>query len=294
MKTDMLRGSFVAIVTPFRDGEVDWGGLEKLIEFQIEGGTNVIVPCGTTGESPTLSHDEHDQVIEFAVKKVNGRVPVVAGTGSNSTAEAIRLTKHAEEVGADGSLQVAPYYNKPTQEGLYRHYRAIADAVSIPLIVYNIPGRSGINIDPPTVARMAEIENIAGIKEASGSMNQITAVIRLCGPDFIVVSGDDPITFPLICSGGHGVISVVANIIPKENSEMCRLALEGNYDEARKLYFKMLPLSHAMFVETNPAPAKAALEMMGMISAEVRLPLAPLLPASREKLKKVMEEYGLL
>jgi 4-hydroxy-tetrahydrodipicolinate synthase len=294
MKTDKLRGSFVAIVTPFKDGEVDWEGLEKLIEFQIEGGTNVIVPCGTTGESPTLSHDEHDEVIEFTVKKVNGRVPVVAGTGSNSTEEAIRLTKHAEHAGADGSLQVAPYYNKPTQEGLYRHYKAIAEAVSIPLIVYNIPGRSGINIDPPTVARMAEIDNIAGIKEASGSMAQITEVIRLCGPDFIVVSGDDPITYPLICVGGHGVISVVANIIPRENSELCRLALAGQHDEARKLYYRMLPLGRAMFVETNPAPVKAALQMMGMVSDEVRLPLAPLLPASREKLKGVMEEFGLL
>lgn len=294
MKTDMLKGSFVAIVTPFKDGDVDWEGLERLIEFQIEKGTNVIVPCGTTGESPTLSHPEHDQVIEFTVKRVAGRVPVVAGTGSNSTDEAVRLTKHAQDVGADGSLQVAPYYNKPTQEGLYQHYRAIAEKVDIPLIVYNIPSRSVVNIEPETMARMAEIPNIAGTKEASGSMKQITEIVRLCGPDFIVVSGEDYITYPLICVGGHGVISVVANIIPREMSEMCRLALAGEHDEAIRLYYKMLPLCHAMFVETNPSPVKAALEMMGMISEEPRLPMVPLMPANKEKVKKAMEDFGLL
>jgi 4-hydroxy-tetrahydrodipicolinate synthase len=291
----MFTGAFVAIVTPFKDGRVDETALRDLVEFQIANGSHGIVPCGTTGESATLAFEEHERVVEVVLEQVNGRVPVVAGTGSNNTAEAIRLTKHAKECGANGALMISPYYNKPTQEGLYRHFKAVAESVDIPIIVYNIPGRTAVNIEPETLARLAEIPNIVGVKEATGSMKQITDIIRLCGEDFTVLSGEDYITFPLLAVGGKGVISVVSNVAPKDMADLCTLYLEGKVREARDLYYRVLPLCHALFYETNPAPVKAALKMMGKIASdEVRLPLVPMQPANRERLKKVIEDYGLI
>lgn len=291
----MFTGAFVAIVTPFKDGRVDETALRDLVEFQIANGSHGIVPCGTTGESATLAFEEHERVVEVVLEQVNGRVPVVAGTGSNNTAEAIRLTKHAKECGANGALMISPYYNKPTQEGLYRHFKAVAKSVDIPIIVYNIPGRTAVNIEPETLARLAEIPNIVGVKEATGSMKQITDIIRLCGDDFTVLSGEDYITFPLLAVGGKGVISVVSNVAPKDMADLCTLYLEGKVREARDLYYRVLPLCHALFYETNPVPVKAALKMMGMIASdEVRLPLVPMQPANRERLKKVIEDYGLI
>jgi 4-hydroxy-tetrahydrodipicolinate synthase len=291
----MFRGAMVAIVTPFKNGGVDEETLRQLIEFQIEGGTHGIVPCGTTGESATLSFSEHEQVIEIAIDQVKKRVPVIAGTGSNNTAEAIRLTKHAQKAGADGALMISPYYNKPTQEGLYRHFEKVAASVDIPIIVYNIPGRTAVNIEPATIARMAKIDNIVGVKEATGSVKQITDIIAACGDDFDVLSGEDYITFPLLCVGGKGVISVVSNVAPRDMADLCNLYFEGKFAQARKLYYKLLPLCHALFYETNPAPAKAALAMMRKIpSDEVRLPLVTMSDANRERLRKDLQNYGLV
>jgi 4-hydroxy-tetrahydrodipicolinate synthase len=291
----MFRGAMVAIVTPFRDGRVDETALRELIEFQIANGTHGIVPCGTTGESATLSFSEHERVIEITVEQVNGRVPVFAGTGSNNTEEAIRLTSHAKSAGASAALMISPYYNKPTQEGLYRHFKKVAESVDIPIILYNIPGRTAVNMEPATIARLSKIDNIVGIKEAAGTMKQITDIISQCGEDFVVLSGEDYLTFPLLCVGGHGVISVVSNIAPREMSQMCNLFFEGKFAEARRLYYRLLPLCHALFYETNPAPAKAALAMMKKIeSEEVRLPLAPMLEANRERLRKDLQAFGLI
>jgi len=291
----MFQGAMVAIVTPFKDGQVDEAGLRELIEFQLANGTHGIVPCGTTGESATLSFKEHERVVEIAVEQVNKRVPVVAGTGSNNTEEAIRLTKHAKDAGADGALMISPYYNKPTQEGLYRHFKKVAETVDIPIIVYNIPGRTAVNIEPATMARLAEIDNIVGVKEAAGTMKQITDIIARCGEGFVVLSGEDHLTFPLLCVGGKGVISVTSNVAPRDMAEMCNLFFAGKFGEAQKLYYKLLPLCHALFYETNPAPVKAALAMMNKIkSDEVRLPLAPMLDANRERLRKDLQQYGLL
>jgi len=291
----MFQGAMVAIVTPFKDGQVDEAGLRELIEFQLANGTHGIVPCGTTGESATLSFKEHERVVEIAVEQVNKRVPVVAGTGSNNTEEAIRLTKHAKDAGADGALMISPYYNKPTQEGLYRHFKKVAETVDIPIIVYNIPGRTAVNIEPATMARLAEIDNIVGVKEAAGTMKQITDIIARCGEGFVVLSGEDHLTFPLLCVGGKGVISVTSNVAPRDMAEMCNLFFAAKFGEAQKLYYKLLPLCHALFYETNPAPVKAALAMMNKIkSDEVRLPLAPMLDANRERLRKDLQQYGLL
>jgi 4-hydroxy-tetrahydrodipicolinate synthase len=291
----MFRGAMVAIVTPFKDGQVDETSLRQLIEFQIASGTHGIVPCGTTGESPTLSFKEHERVIDITVEQVNKRVPVVAGTGSNNTEEAIRLTRHARSAGADGALMICPYYNKPTQEGLYRHFKAVAEKVDIPIILYNIPGRTAVNMEPATIARLAKIDNIVGIKEASGSMKQITDIIALCYERFVVVSGEDYLTYPLLCVGGKGVISVASNIVPRDMAELCNLSLEGKFAEAQKLYYRLLPLCHALFYETNPAPVKAALFMMNKIpSEEVRLPLAPMSETNRERLRGDLQAYGLL
>jgi 4-hydroxy-tetrahydrodipicolinate synthase len=291
----MFQGAMVAIVTPFKDGQVDDASLRQLIEFQIANGTSGIVPCGTTGESATLSFQEHERVIEITVEQVNKRVPVIAGTGSNNTQEAIRLTQHARSAGADGALMISPYYNKPTQEGLYRHYAAVAEKVDIPIIMYNIPGRTAVNMEPSTIARLAKIENIVGIKEASGSMKQITDIIALCDERFVVVSGEDYLTYPLLCVGGKGVISVVSNIAPRDMADLCNLSLEGKFSEAQKLYYRLLPLCHALFVETNPAPVKTALFMMKKISSEeVRLPLAPMSEANREHLRGTLQAHGLL
>ncbi len=291
----MFQGAIVAIVTPFSNGSVDEAGLRNLIEFQIQNGTQGIVPCGTTGESPTLSFHEHERVVEITVEQTNRRVPVIAGTGSNSTEEAILLTKHAKKAGADGALMISPYYNKPTQEGLFRHFEKVAKAVDIPIIMYNIPGRTASNIEPETIARLAKIDNIVGVKEASGSMKQITDIIALCGPDFTVVSGEDFLTYPLMCVGGKGVISVVSNVAPKDMAELCNLTLDGKFAEAQKLYYRLLPLCHCLFYESNPGPVKAALAMMGLIeSEELRLPLVPMSQANRQRLTKDLEAYGLI
>lgn len=290
----MFRGAIVAIVTPFKKGKVDEAALRKLVEFQIKNGTDGIVPCGTTGESSTLSHEEHDRVIEIVIEAVQKRVPVIAGTGSNSTAEAIRLTRHAYEAGADGALIVAPYYNRPTQEGLYQHYKAVANAVPIPIIIYNIPGRTGVNINPDTLARLAKVKNIVGVKEASGSIKQMSDVIGLCGPDFDVLSGDDLFTLPLMAMGGKGVISVISNIAPADMAAMVDAFDAGDIEEAKALHHKMSPLIESLFIETNPTPVKAALALMKKISYEVRLPLYRMSDGNYEKLKKIMIGYGLI
>ena len=290
----MFRGAIVAIVTPFKNGKVDEAALRKLVEFQIKNGTDGIVPCGTTGESSTLSHEEHDRVIEVVIDAAKKRVPVIAGTGSNSTAEAIRLTRHASKAGADGALMVCPYYNRPTQEGLYQHYKAVAEAVPIPIIVYNIPGRTGVNMNPDTLARLAKIKNIVGVKEASGSIKQISDVINLCGPKFDVLSGDDLFTLPLMALGGHGVISVISNVAPADMAAMVDAFVAGDLKKARTLHYKMVPLIDILFVETNPTPVKAVLAMMKKISYEVRLPLYKLSDANYEKLKKIVVSYGLM
>jgi 4-hydroxy-tetrahydrodipicolinate synthase len=290
----MFQGAMVAIVTPFKNGQVDENGLRQLIEFQIAEGTKGIIPCGTTGESATLSFQEHERVVAITVEQVNKRIPVIAGTGSNNTAEAVRLTQHAKNVGADGALMISPYYNKPTQEGLFQHFKKVAESVDIPIILYNIPGRTSVNMDVGTIARLAEINNIVGIKEASGSMKQITDIIARCSEDFTVLSGEDFLTFPLMCVGGKGVISVTSNIIPADMAEMCDLCLAGKHAAAQKLYYRLLPLCHALFYETNPAPVKAALAMMGKIASdEVRLPLVSMSAANRERLRGDLEAYGL-
>jgi len=291
----MFRGSMVAIVTPFKNGEVDEAGLRQLIDFQISNGTNGVVPCGTTGESATLSFNEHKRVIEITVEQVGKRVPVIAGTGSNNTEEAIHLTKHAKAAGADGALMITPYYNKPTQEGLYRHFRKVAESVDIPIILYNIPGRTAVNMEADTIARLSKIDNIVGVKEAAGTMKQITDIISKCGEDFTVLSGEDYLTFPLLCVGGKGVISVVTNVAPRDMADLCNLFFEGKCAQAQKLYYRLLPLCHALFYETNPAPVKAALKMMGKIeSDELRLPLVPMSETNRERLKRDLQAYGLL
>lgn len=290
----MIRGAIVAIVTPFKDGKVDEEALRRLIDEQIANGTDGISPCGTTGESTTLSHEEHDRVIEVTVEAVNKRVPVIAGTGSNSTAEAVRLTKHAWKAGADATLMVCPYYNRPTQEGLYRHYRAIAEEVPIPIVIYNIPGRTGTNLQTETLARLAEIPNIVGVKEASGSLKQMSDVVRLCGPDFSVLSGDDIFTLALMAIGGAGVISVISNVAPRDMAEMVDSFTAGDLSKARMLHHKMSPLIDALFLETNPIPVKAALAMMGKITYELRLPLCRMGEKNEAILKKEMQRYGLI
>ncbi|KPK99388.1 MAG: 4-hydroxy-tetrahydrodipicolinate synthase [Planctomycetes bacterium SM23_65] len=288
----MFSGSIVAIVTPFKKGEVDFDKLDELVEMHVEAGTDAIVPCGTTGESPTLSHDEHDAVIERVVHAVNKRCPVIAGTGSNSTAEAIRLTQHAEKVGADGSLQVCPYYNKPTQEGLYQHFKAVAESVSIPIVLYNIPSRSGRNIDVDTMVRLAKVKNVVAVKSAAGSTDQVTEIILRT--DLTVLSGDDSMTLPFMALGAKGVISVVANIVPKDVNAMVHAFLDGDAAGAQKLNARLYPLAKAMFVETNPGPVKAAMAMLGMIDREMRLPMVPPSGTSEAKIRQALHDYGLL
>ena len=290
----MFKGAITALVTPFKNGQVDEKALRNLIEFQIEGGVHGLVPCGTTGESPTLTHDEHDRVIEITIDQAQKRVPVIAGTGSNSTAEALRLTKHAYEAGADGALIACPYYNKPTQEGIYQHFELIARTVSIPIIPYNIPGRTGINMSPELIARLSKISNIVGVKEASGSLKQMNDVIDLCDPDFDVLSGDDGLTLPLMSIGGKGIISVVSNIVPRDMTDLVNAAEAGNMAKARELHKKMSALFDVLFIEVNPTPVKAALSMMGKIDYEYRLPLCKMAQANYEKLQSVMKNYGLI
>jgi 4-hydroxy-tetrahydrodipicolinate synthase len=295
MRRRTFQGSLVAMVTPFRDGKVDEAAVRQLVEFHVKNGTDGLVPCGTTGESPTLSHAEHKRVVEIVIEASGGRIPVVAGTGSNSTAEAIDMTVHAAKAGADAALLVSPYYNRPTQQGLYEHFRAIAQAApDLPLILYNIQGRTAINIETDTVARLAEIPNIVGVKEASGSLDQMTSVILACGPDFSVVSGDDSLTLPLMAVGGRGVISVVANFLPKEVAEMTHAALEGDWKRARELHWKLFPICRGMFIETNPIPVKEAMAMLGMIRAEWRLPMCPMSDANRDRLRKLLVHAGVL
>jgi len=290
-----FRGAFIAIVTPFIDNKLDEQGLKDLIEFQIENGTHGIVPCGTTGESATMSHAEHQRVVELTIETVNGRVPVLAGSGSNSTDETIHLTKHAKQAGADGSLMITPYYNKPSQEGLFQHFKAAAEAVDIPIILYNVPSRTGINMLPATVARCAEIENIVGIKEASGDLNQISEVIRLCPADFSVMSGDDFTSMATVAIGGTGVISVTSNVAPKEMAELMELSLAGDFAKAREIHYQLFPLMQAMFFDSNPVPAKTTLELMGKItSATPRQPLWPIDEGNLAKLKKVITDLGLI
>ena len=291
----MFRGSIVAIVTPFKNGQVDIPKFKELIEFQIKSGTQGIVPCGTTGESPTLTHEEHNLVVETCVAMVKKRVPVIAGTGSNATAEAVALTRHAEKAGADGALVVTPYYNKPTQKGLYLHFKAVADSVKIPVILYNIEGRTARNIETDTVARLArDCKNIIGVKEASGNLQQIKDVRRACGDKFIIFSGDDALTLPVLEIGGVGVISVVANIIPKDVAALITAFNSGNKSKASEINDKMIPLIKAMFIETNPIPLKKAMELLGMCSGELRLPLCEMEEANIEKLKIALHNYGLL
>jgi len=290
----MFTGSMVALVTPFKDGKVDWQSLENLIEFHIQNGTRGIVPCGTTGESATLSHEEHDAVVKTVVNTVNKRVPVIAGTGSNSTAEAVRLTRAAEKSGADGALMISPYYNRPTQEGIYQHYRKVASEVGIPIIVYNIPGRTGSKIEPETLARLAEIDNIAGVKEATGSVDQAIDVIRLCGDRLAVYSGEDSLIFSLMALGGKGVISTVANVAPKQTGELAEACLKGDWERGRALQFKLIPLIRSLFIETNPIPVKTALSLMGKCRGELRLPLTPMAEGNLKKLNQAMADFGLL
>ncbi len=290
----MFKGSIVALITPFRDGAIDEEKLRQLVEFQIENGTDAIVPCGTTGEASTLDYDEHMRVIDIVIQQAGKRVPVIAGTGSNSTAEAIELTEKAKNLGADGVLLVTPYYNKPTQEGLFLHFKTIADAVAIPQVLYNVPGRTGVNMLPKTVARLAEHANIVAIKEATGSLQQASEVLVLCGDRLDVLSGDDFITFPLMACGGKGVISVVANIMPREVAALVDAFFGGNMEEARRLHLHLLKISNAMFLETNPVPVKAAAALMGKCSGELRLPLAPLSEANHAALSSVMKSYNLI
>ncbi|MBM3220289.1 MAG: 4-hydroxy-tetrahydrodipicolinate synthase [Candidatus Rokubacteria bacterium] len=290
-----FQGSIVAMVTPFRNGKIDEPKVKELVELHASHGTDAIVPCGTTGESPTLSHDEHHHMVELTIAAAAGRIPIIAGTGSNSTAEAIALTKHAERAGAKGALVVNPYYNKPTQEGLYRHFRAVAEATSLPVIVYNIQGRTAVNIETPTMERLArDCANIVGVKEASGSLDQMSQVILACGPDFRVLSGDDNVTLPLLAIGGRGVISVIANIVPRETSEMVHAALDGDWKRARDQHYKLFPLARAAFLETNPIPIKEAMAMAGMIEPEFRLPMCRMGDANREKLRAILTSYGLV
>jgi len=288
----MFSGSFVAIVTPFKDGEVDYATLTKLVEWHIESGTHGIVPCGTTGESPTLSHEEHAKVVEHVVKTVNKRVPVIAGAGSNSTSEAIWLTKHAKECGADAALSITPYYNKPTQAGLVEHYRAITSAIDIPIVMYNVPGRTGVKLAPETVAELSRIPTIVAIKEACGSIEQVCEILSRC--DITVLSGDDSLTYPMLAVGGTGVISVAANVIPKDMAAMVDAANNGDFDEAKALHYKYWRVFKDLFIETNPSPVKTAMGMMGLIEAEVRLPLCAMSDANVAKLRATLEACGVL
>ena len=291
----MFEGSIVALVTPFRNGKIDAKALRNLVDWHLAEGTNAIVPCGTTGESATLDYDEHLKVIELTVRAVRRRVPVIAGTGANSTDEAIMLTRRAREAKADGALLVSPYYNKPTQEGIYRHYKAIADAVpGFPLLLYNVPGRTASNMLPATVARLAKIPSIVGIKEATGDMRQTSDLIRACPKTFNIISGDDFTTFTMGCLGGRGVISVVANVMPGAVAEMMALLKKGDIAGARKIHFMLEELNAAMFIESNPIPVKTALAMMRKIKEEFRLPLCPMSKENKAKLRNVLQKYGLV
>ncbi len=291
----MFKGSMAAIVTPFKKGRVDEKGLSRLIEFHIKNGTSAVVPCGTTGESATLSYEEHERVIEIVIESVDKRIPVIAGAGSNNTSEAIVLTRYAKEAGADASLQITPYYNRPTQEGLYRHFKRIDEEVDLPMVVYNIASRTGVNILPETMERLSKVKNIVGVKEASGNLDQMSQIRALCGEDFDLLSGDDSLTLPILSIGGAGVISVVANIVPKDVAEMISRFKKGDIEGAMKMHYKLLPLVKAMFIETNPIPVKTAMALMGLIETpDLRLPMCEMSEENLKNLKKALKGYGIL
>ncbi len=290
----MFEGSIVALITPFREGEVDYEALGKLIDFHVDNGTDAILVCGTTGESPTLTFEEHDKVVEFAVKHAAGRIKVIAGTGANATHEAVHLTAHAKEVGADAALLVVPYYNKPTQEGLYRHFSAVAEEVDIPIILYNIPSRTGVEIGVDTVYRLvSRYPNVVGSKESVSNMDRISELVSRLGDNFCVLSGDDSLTLPMMALGAKGVISVANNIMPKEIKELTSLALKGDFKKARRLHLGLLKLFKALFIETNPIPVKTACWMMGMCEKEFRLPMTGMKKENEDKLREVLRGYGL-
>jgi len=289
----MFKGCFVAIVTPFRKGEVDEGKFRELIQFQLEKGTDGIVPCGTTGESPTLSHEEHKRLIQITVEEVKNRVPVIAGTGSNSTQEAEELTQYARKVGADGALIITPYYNKPTPKGLKVHYQRL-EKIGLSLIIYNVPSRTGINIPPSVVGELSHLKNIVGIKEASGDMDQVSSIFSSCESNFAILSGNDSHTLPILSLGGVGVISVMANILPREMKDLVGSWLEGNCEKARGLHYKLYPLCKAIFIETNPIPIKTAMAKLKMIEKEWRHPLVEMKRENEEKLEKALSQYGLI
>lgn len=289
-----LRGSMVALVTPFRHDEVDWTALRRLVEFHVREGTSALVPCGTTGESATLSHEEHDRVIEEIIQASRGRIPVIAGTGSNNTKEAIRLTRHAKDAGADAALLISPYYNRPTQRGLYLHFKAIAEAVALPLVLYNIASRTGVNMEPDTIAKLhADCPSIIGIKEASGNLEQMSRILSVTKRRLVLLSGDDALTLPVLSIGGAGVISVAANIVPRDVARLVEAFEQGRISEAREWHEKLLPLIKALFLETNPIPVKTAMGLLGMIEPELRLPLCAMDEQNLQKLKMALERYGL-
>lgn len=290
----MFAGVLTALVTPFRDGAVDERALTELVEIQIAAGVDGVVPCGSTGEAATLSHAEHQRVVEVAVAAARGRVHVLAGTGSNNTVEAIQLTQHAKDAGADGALLISPYYNRPTQDGIVAHYAEIARRTSFPLVVYNIPGRTGSNILPSTIARLAEVDQIVGVKESCGDLNQISHVIASVPDSFAVLAGDDWATLPMLALGGKGVISTIGNVAPGEVVDLVRAFRAGDIERARSVHYRLQPLVDALFCESNPIPVKAALAMRGLIHEELRLPLLPISNGNRERLQAVLKELGLL
>ena len=290
-----LKGSLVALVTPFRNGEIDAPTLRRLVEFHIRSGTSGLVPCGTTGESATLSQKEHEQVIEITTQTARGRIPVIAGAGSNNTQEALRFTRHAASAGADAALLISPYYNKPTQEGLYRHFRTIAESIDLPIVIYNIASRTGVNIEPETFARLAKISSITGVKESSGSLEQMSRIKALCGERFILISGDDALTLPVLAIGGTGVISVVANLLPKEVARLVEEFRKGNLAQARQIHYRLLNITRTLFIETNPIPIKTAMGLVGLLpDPHLRLPMCPMSAANLARLKEVLRSYRLL
>jgi 4-hydroxy-tetrahydrodipicolinate synthase len=290
----MFKGAFTALVTPFSGGQIDAQALRNHVDFQIDKGIDGLVPCGTTGEASTLSHDEHIEVVRITVEHTAGRVPVIAGSGSNSTSEALELTRRVKEVGADACLMITPYYNKPTQDGLYQHFSTVAEKVDTPIVLYNVPGRTGVNMLPDTVARLAAIPNIVGLKDATADLKQASYTRQVVPDDFVILSGEDTLVYPLMAVGGSGVISVTSNILPGEMAEMCRRFLGGDVAGAAELHHRLLPICDALFVETNPIPVKAALAMMGRIENELRLPMVPITEKGAASVRAAITEFGLI